>query len=133
MEAQVHGKEAEDPSAEGAVGRGAVGRRGGLDSQRVERDYELFLRELEEDEEMRGNVNLYRDAKKEEEKKLRKERAAQIKAEREAALANGGMEEDADFDDGATTDGESEWGDDDAPRVGLDELLDDLEDMAIED
>ncbi|GAC99706.1 nonsense-mediated mRNA decay protein 3 [Pseudozyma hubeiensis SY62] len=126
-------KEAEDPSAEGAVGRGAVGRRGGLDSQRVERDYELFLRELEEDEEMRGTVNLYRDAKKEEERKLRKERAAQIKAEREAALANGGMEEDGEFDDGATTDGESEWGDDDAPRVGMDELLDDLEDMAIED
>ncbi|KAJ1034797.1 hypothetical protein NDA13_001051 [Ustilago tritici] len=127
-------KEAEDPSAEGAVGRGAVGRRGGLDSQRVERDYELFLRELEEDEEMRGNVNLYRDTKKEEEKRLRKERAAQIKAEREAALANGDMDEEGqDFDDGMTTDGESEWGDDDAPRVRLDELLDDLEDMAIED
>lgn len=127
-------KEAEDPSAEGAVGRGAVGRRGGLDSQRVERDYELFLRELEEDEEMRANVNLYRDTKKEEEKRLRKERAAQIKAEREAALANGDMDEEGqDFDDGMTTDGESEWGDDDAPRVRLDELLDDLEDMAIED
>ncbi len=55
------------------------------------------------------------------------------KAEREAALANGSMEEDGDFDDGMTTDGESEWGDDDAPRVGLDELLDDLEEMAIED
>jgi nonsense-mediated mRNA decay protein 3 len=124
-------KEAEDPATEGAVGRGAVGRRGGLDSQRVERDYELFLRELEEDDEMRQTVNLYRDTKKEEEKRLRKERAAQIKAEREAALANGGMEEDG--DDGMTTDGESEWGDDDAPRVGMDELLDDLEDMAIED
>ncbi|KAJ1023195.1 hypothetical protein NDA16_003348 [Ustilago loliicola] len=127
-------KEAEDPATEGAVGRGAVGRRGGLDSQRVERDYELFLRELEEDEEMRGTVNLYRDPKKEEEKKLRKERAAQIKAEREAALANGGMDEEGEeFDDGMTTDGESEWGDDDAPRVRMDELLDDLEDMAIED
>lgn len=127
-------KEAEDPSAEGALGRGAVGRRGGLDSQRVERDYELFLRELEEDEEMRANVNLYRDTKKEEEKRLRKERAAQIKAEREAALANGDMDEEGqDFHDGITTDGESEWGDDDAPRVRLDELLDDLEDMTIED
>lgn len=126
-------KEAEDPAAENAVGRGAVGRRGGLDSQRVERDYELFLRELEEDEEMRGNVNLYRDPKKEEERRLRKERALQIKADREAALANGEMEEDA-FDDGATTtDGESEWGDDDAPRIRMDELLDDLEDMAIEE
>lgn len=126
-------KEAEDPATENAVGRGAVGRRGGLDSQRVERDYELFLRELEEDEEMRGNVNLYRDPKKEEERRLRKERALQIKADREAALANGDMEEDSNFDDGATTDGESEWGEDDAPRVRMEELLDDLEDMAIEE
>ncbi len=70
-----------------------------MDSQRVERDYELFLRELEEDEEMRGTVNLYRDSKKEEEKRMRKERAAQIKAEREAAAANG-MVDEGDEDDG---------------------------------
>lgn len=41
-------------------GRGVVGRMGGRDKKKVEEDYELFLRELEEDEEMRGAVNLYR-------------------------------------------------------------------------
>ena len=125
-------KEAEEPTKEGAVGRGAVGRRGGLDSQRVEKDYELFLRELEEDEEMRQNINIYRDKEKEEERRLRKQRAAEIRAQREAAAAEGNELMD-DGDDGLTTDGESEWGDDDAPRIGLDELLDDLEEMNIED
>ncbi|KAN0061451.1 ribosome-binding protein [Thecaphora frezii] len=125
-------KEAEDASAEGAVGRGAVGRRGGLDSQRVERDYELFLRELEEDEEMRQNVNLYRDPKKEEERCAKLQRLKELKEARLAALA-AGEELMEDTDDGLTTDGESEWGDDDAPRVRMEELLDDLEEMNIED
>jgi len=37
-----------------------VGRLGGRDARKVEEDYELFLRELEEDPEMRGAVNLYK-------------------------------------------------------------------------
>ncbi|CCM04758.1 uncharacterized protein FIBRA_06948 [Fibroporia radiculosa] len=41
-------------------GRGVVGRMGGRDKRKVDEDYELFLRDLEEDEEMRGAVNLYR-------------------------------------------------------------------------
>jgi len=41
-------------------GRGVVGRMGGRDQKKVEEDYELFLRELEEDPEMRGAVNLYK-------------------------------------------------------------------------
>lgn len=41
-------------------GRGVVGRMGGRDQKRVEEDYELFLRDLEEDPEMRGAVNLYK-------------------------------------------------------------------------
>ncbi|EPQ31609.1 uncharacterized protein PFL1_00942 [Pseudozyma flocculosa PF-1] len=127
-------KEAEDPAVEGAVGRGALGRRGGLDSQRVEKDYELFLRELEEDEEMRQNINLYRDPKKEEEARMKKQRLAELKAAKLAALAAGEeLMDDAETDDGMTTDGESEFGDDDAPRVRIDELLDDLEEMNIED
>jgi len=54
-------KEAEDVE-EGAkgTGRGALGRRGGLDRARVEADYETFLRDLEEDPELRNTVNLYR-------------------------------------------------------------------------
>ncbi len=52
-------KEAE----EGIVGdssRGVVGRMGGRDQKKVEEDYELFLRDIEEDEEMRTAVNLYK-------------------------------------------------------------------------
>ena len=55
--------EAEDVPGEGADkvhGRGAIGRLGGRDQQRVERDYELFLRELEEDPELRSSINLYK-------------------------------------------------------------------------
>ena len=44
----------------GGVGRGALGRRGGVDSQKVEKDYELFLRDLEEDPEFRSAVNIYK-------------------------------------------------------------------------
>lgn len=57
--------EAEDVPSQGAdkvLGRGALGRRGGLDQQKVEKDYEMFLRELEEDPELRGSINLYKAA-----------------------------------------------------------------------
>lgn len=38
---------------------GAVGRMGGRDQKKVEEDYELFLRDLEEDVDMRQAVNMY--------------------------------------------------------------------------
>lgn len=128
-------KEAEDPnSGENVVGRGALGRRGGLDSQRVERDYELFLRELEEDEEMRANVNLYKD--KERIAMLEERRRRREMRYREPAQDDDAMDERdgvAD-DDGFTTDADSEYGSDsELPRVQLDELLDDMDEMAIED
>ncbi|KAJ7237004.1 NMD3-domain-containing protein, partial [Mycena rebaudengoi] len=53
------GKEAGEEGETGG-GRGVVGRMGGRDQRKVEEDYELFLRELEEDPEMRGAVNLYK-------------------------------------------------------------------------
>ncbi len=122
-------------------GRGAVGRKGGLDGQRVERDYEYFLRELEEDEEMRANVNIWRDKQKEE---ARERKKAEIRRMKAAKVVDGmdeddsdedmhggrtalGGGKDADDDDGINTDGESEWGDDDAPRIDPSELLDELD------
>ncbi|KAI0298728.1 NMD3-domain-containing protein [Multifurca ochricompacta] len=55
----------EGEEGETSSGRGAVGRMGGRDQKKVEEDYELFLRDLEEDPEMRSAVNLYKadDAK----------------------------------------------------------------------
>jgi len=41
-------------------GKGVVGRLGGRDKRKVEEDYELFLRDLEEDVEMRQTINLYK-------------------------------------------------------------------------
>jgi len=55
------GKEAGEEGDTGhGGGRGVVGRMGGRDQKKVEEDYELFLRDLEEDPEMRGAVNLYK-------------------------------------------------------------------------
>lgn len=130
-------KEADDPTAsEHYTGRGALGRRGGLDSQRVEQDYELFLRDLEEDDEMRANVNLYKD-------KVRMAQDEERRRRREVAYRDPqAMDDDdepagepmADGDDGMTTDNESEYGSDsELPRVQLDELLDDMDEMAIEE
>jgi nonsense-mediated mRNA decay protein 3 len=50
----------EGEEGETGGGRGAVGRMGGRDLKKVEEDYELFLRDLEEDIEMRATVNLYK-------------------------------------------------------------------------
>ena len=72
------------------------------DQERAERDYELFLQELEEDDELRQTINLYKSG------------AA-------APGAAGGAAADDDMDD-----------DDVAPEVGLDELLDELDDMNLE-
>ncbi|KAL9939428.1 hypothetical protein V8E36_001245 [Tilletia maclaganii] len=143
-----------DAEAEGGKAKGALGRRGGLDAARVEKDYELFLRELEEDEEMRAGVNLYRDPRIEEDRRRRREARARRMAERAAsgqgpapadrmdtedAWANGGGvgEDDGDatdigIDDGFTTDGESEFGEgEDVPQVPIDELIDEMDEMDI--
>ncbi|TFK65900.1 NMD3-domain-containing protein [Pluteus cervinus] len=48
----------EDGETSGA--RGVVGRLGGRDQRKVEEDYELFLRDIEEDPELRETINLYK-------------------------------------------------------------------------
>ncbi|KAL4262623.1 60S ribosomal export protein NMD3 [Pleurotus pulmonarius] len=53
------GKE-EGEEGETGAGKGVVGRMGGRDQKKVNEDYELFLRDLEEDTEMRSAVNLYK-------------------------------------------------------------------------
>ena len=53
---------AKDPGEDGETSgaRGAIGRMGGRDQKRVEEDYEHFLRDLEEDPELRSGINLYK-------------------------------------------------------------------------
>jgi nonsense-mediated mRNA decay protein 3 len=124
---QSMAKEAADDEA----GRGVVGRLGGRDQKKVNQDYELFFRELEEDAEMRGAVNLFK--------------ARDIKSAAGSGLAGGktrkknqpgSMDVDAEGAHGgpaSTTDEDDEEDEPDFPHIKLDELLDDFDQMALED
>ncbi|EGO04114.1 hypothetical protein SERLA73DRAFT_102468 [Serpula lacrymans var. lacrymans S7.3] len=110
-------------------GRGVVGRMGGRDNKKVDEDYELFLRDLEEDPEMRGAVNLYKakDVKMREvgsgDKTTRKGQYGMDVDEGMDAPSMGGDDEDKEA-------GEEEP---DFPEVKLDELLEDFDDMTLGD
>ena len=112
-------KEAEE-AEEGAkgTGRGAIGRRGGLDQSRAEADYEIFLQELEEDAELRGTVNLYKANK--EDDSARRERKGMAMDSTPTVVATGDDESGIDEDDGF-------------PEIKVDELLDELDQLAITD
>ncbi|KAI0760802.1 NMD3-domain-containing protein [Fomes fomentarius] len=121
-------KEAGEEGETGA-GRGVVGRMGGRDQKKVEEDYELFLRELEEDEEMRGAVNLYRAKKPGAGSglaggKTRKTGQFDMDVDQSAAPAPAVAPAEA-------TDDEEEEAD--FPEVKLDELLEDFDEMTLED
>ena len=87
------------------------------DQGKTERDFEMFLRDVEEDEEMRQTVALYKA-----EKAKRKERAAGEKMDvddGESVAATATEEEEA-------TDG------DEVPKIDMDELLEDFDDLDVE-
>lgn len=117
------------------AGRGALGRRGGLDQARVEKDYEMFLRDLEEDPELRSTVNLYKSdttmaapsAAANGSKRGGKGKAAFAM---DTDAAPGGQASSApepvDKDD-------EEDAEDDFPEIKVDELLEAMDDLAIED
>lgn len=123
-------KEAEE--GPDAFGRGALGRRGGVDQDKVERDYENFLRDLEEDPELRATVNLYKsdvtmaEPSKKQGGKRRGAKAGdamEVESEEGAAMAD---TEATDEDDEVT-------GEDDFPQINPDELLDALDDLTLQD
>lgn len=128
-------KEAEEAAEPTGVGRGALGRRGGVDAKNVERDYELFLRDLEEDKEMRAAVNLYRDD------------AGQVDEEEEDGDVDMGGKSGSGMRGGkrrggvaaaanATMDVEDESGEEeeeDFPEIELDELLENFEELDVGD
>jgi len=150
-------KEVEDEAAPGDQKRGVIGKQGGRDQKKVEQDYELFLRDLEEDTEMRGAVNLYKAEGAGSGMAGGKNRAAK----RARKAANGANEMDMDegyaiflylgcvwFADVAlfslfrppaaaetesTMEEDEEEAEPDFPEVNLDELLDDMEDLSIGD
>ena len=124
---------AKEAGEEGDTGasRGVVGRMGGRDQRKVEEDYELFLRDLEEDEEMRGAVNLYRakDARPGAGSgmaggKTRRKGQSQYAME----IDEGALQETV---SAAPTDEEEDEAD--FPEVKLDELLEDFDEMTLEE
>ena len=110
-------------------GRGVVGRMGGRDQKKVEEDYELFLRDLEEDPEMRGAVNLYKAQQHQGDVKMNGEKA-------EGGLDGGKTRKKTssamDVDDGekAKEDGDNEEAD--FPEIKLDELLENFDEMTLD-
>jgi nonsense-mediated mRNA decay protein 3 len=143
-------KEAEDVAEGGdkVVGRGALGRRGGVDQKNVERDYELFLRDLEEDKEMRAAINLYKTGGAAPEEDVEGDvkmngnggaagsgmkggkRRNGKKVEEEKMEVEGDLVQDEGHDgDDETVDDE----DDDFPEIEMDELLEHFEEMGVDD
>ncbi|KAJ3865978.1 NMD3 family-domain-containing protein [Lentinula novae-zelandiae] len=110
------GKEAGEEGETGS-GRGVVGRLGGRDQKKVEEDYEHFLRDLEEDPEMRSAVNLYKSTDvnmKTETKRAPKKPQFAMDIDETPRQIEEEEEEEADF-----------------PEIQLDELLEGFDEMTL--
>lgn len=81
------------------------------DQERMDNEYELFLRDVEEDEELRAALTLYKNTNK---KKLQQQAA--------------GMDVD-----NMSIAGTEVTEDDDGPKVNMDELLEDFDELTVED
>ncbi|CAK7246179.1 MAG: ribosome-binding protein [Sporothrix thermara] len=93
------------------------------DQARMENEYEMFLQDVEEDEELRAALALYKNPS---------QKAGLAAERRKKAEASGSMDVE-DEEAGEEIDEDDDDEDDDAPRVNLDELLDDLDDLDIND
>ncbi|KAK9448832.1 NMD3 family-domain-containing protein [Limtongia smithiae] len=113
-----------------------------IEQDRVERDYELFLQELEEDPELRGTINLYKQPNSQVAGRQRQPQAARMEGiegggEDEVSEVDGvGDAMETDDNDGHAAESEFDEEDDDEdslPEVGLDELLDEIDELTLED
>jgi nonsense-mediated mRNA decay protein 3 len=98
-------KEYEDEAIAG--GNQPTTKRQEQEQNRMEQDYEMFLRDVEEDQELRHTLDLY---------KVRQQQARPDQMEVE-------MAENDDVDEQDET----------VPKINMDELLDDFDDMNMED
>ncbi|KZT37022.1 NMD3-domain-containing protein [Sistotremastrum suecicum HHB10207 ss-3] len=108
-------KEVEEGNDGSGAGRGVVGHGGGRNQKKVDEDYEIFLRELEEDQEMRGAINLYKAGGA---KPRRPKGQGAMEVEEETPAQPAAVDHKMDEDD--------ETGDEEDIGPSLDELLDDL-------
>lgn len=84
------------------------------DQEKMERDFELFLRDVEEDEDVRAGMQLYKNPE---------ELAAAKAAAAAAAAEEGGMDMDE----------ESEDDDEGLPSIPMEQLLDEFEEMTMQE
>ncbi len=118
----------EGEEGETGSGRGAVGRTGGRDQKKVEEDYELFLRDLEEDPEMRSAVNLY---KADDTKQGRSgSRTSDAKARKKTQHAMD-VDEAAPVPEPVSEADEEDEAEADFPEVKLEELLENFDEMTL--
>ena len=82
------------------------------EQDRAEAEYEMFLRDVEEDEELRAALALYKNTSN----KGKKPKAQDMDVDQASVAETEGMSED-----------------DDAPRVNMDELLEDFDELDIQD
>ena len=119
----------EGEEGETGGGRGAVGRMGGRDQKKVEEDYELFLRDLEEDPEMRSAVNLYKaDGAKSGKDRPRTSDAKPANKTQNAMEVDEAPAPAAEPVSEADEEDEAEA---DFPEVKLDELLENFDEMTL--
>lgn len=82
------------------------------DQERIERDFEMFLRDVEEDAELRNTVALYKAQQRE-----KRQKDDRMEGVEEASVA------ETDDDEGS----------DDVPNINLEELLDEFNQLDVED
>lgn len=119
-----------------------------MERDRVERDYELFLQELEEDPELRSNINLYKqsnsqlpaserparplkmdDVERDHDMNVKVEHEAEGPGKHDPDIM---QDSDRDSDDGDNQSDDGSYAGS-VPEVGLDELLDEIDDLTLED
>jgi len=126
----------EGEEGETGSGRGVVGRMGGRDQRKVEEDYELFLRELEEDPEMRGAVNMYKADGMKNEKAGAGLAGGKTRKKAQFAMDVDEGHVDKEMEAGAAEPAAAEHQDEDEPdfpEVHLDELLENFDEMTLGD
>lgn len=94
------------------------------DADRLEREYEMFLRDVEEDEELRNTLSLYKA------QKARQERMEGIERERAAVADAAGVDGDMDLEPGEDEENEDE---DQALTIPMEQLLDEFEELGVAD
>ncbi|KAF8155694.1 NMD3 family-domain-containing protein [Crassisporium funariophilum] len=118
----------EDGETSGA--RGAIGRMGGRDQKKVEEDYELFLRDLEEDPELRSGINLYKAPEVQMAAPETEKKSGRKKVQYSMDVDEGAPVERVTSDVvGRPVDEEAEEAD--FPDVKLDELLEGFDEMTL--